>query len=300
MFPAPGGKPSPLLKIGVPALEDNLTYRLAMAQMRTEWGDVERNLAHAGELIAEGARQHCSVVVLPECLDVGWTHPDVAKLAQPVPGPGSEALAEAARRHALWVVAGLTERDGDRVYNTAVLLSPEGQVALKHRKINVLDIAQPYYAIGDRLGVTQTPLGTIGVDICADNFVDSLVFAHSLARMGARAILSPCAWAVDADHDNRNDPYGGFWKESYTTVARLYDIPVVGVSNVGWIRGGPWEGRKCIGCSLAVARGGQVITMGPYGEDAEALIPIELEVSPMPVKGTEISGWLRQRESGGS
>ncbi|MCK4283821.1 MAG: carbon-nitrogen hydrolase family protein, partial [Candidatus Brocadiae bacterium] len=172
-----------------------------------------------------------------------------------------------------------------------------GEIVLKHRKINVLEIAQHVYAIGDRLGVAQTALGTIGMDICADNFRDALVLAHSLARMGARLLLSPCAWAVDADHDNAKDPYGGPWKEAYATIARLYEIPVVGVSNVGWLRGGPWEGRKCIGCSLAVGRSGDVIAQGPYGEEAQALIPVEIEVTPAEVKGTAISGWLRKRGS---
>ena len=270
-------------------------FRLAMAQMRVEWGGAERNLAHATDLVGEGAAQGCAVVVLPECLDMGWTHPDAAALALPIPGPRSEALGGAARRHGVWVVAGLTERDGPLTYNAAVLISPDGQVVLKHRKINVLDIALPYYAIGDRLGVAATPFGTVGVDICADNFKSCLDLATSLGRMGARMILSPCAWAVDADHDNVREPYGAMWRESYGQMARLFDMPVVGVSNVGHIKGGPWQGRQCIGCSLAVGREGQVLATGPYGDDAEAVVPVELDVTPAPAEGTALSGWMRER-----
>ena len=273
----------------------NTTFRVAMAQMRVEWGAAERNLAHAAEMIDEGAARGCAFVVLPECLDIGWTNPDARRLAQPIPGPASEVLAKAAKRSGAWVVAGLTERSADRVYNSALLMDPEGAIVLKHRKINILEIAQSSYHIGDRLGVAQTPFGTIGMDICADNFADTLVFAHSLARMGARAILSPCSWAVPADHDNEKDPYGRFWQESYGKVARLFDIPLVGVSNVGLIKGGPWAGRRCIGCSLAMGRDGQVLAVGPYGEDAEALIPVELDLSKLPVKGTAITGWLREK-----
>jgi hypothetical protein len=54
-------------------------------------------------------------------------------------------------------------------------------------------------------------------------------------------------------------------------------MTVVGVSNVGWLRAGPWKGRKCIGCSLAVGPGGRVLAQGPYGEAAEAMIPVEIE-----------------------
>ena len=276
-------------------MKEATTLRLAMAQMKAEWGEPERNPAHAAELIAEGSAQGCSVVVLPECMDIGWTHPDAFDLARPIPGERSEALAEAAWKRGVWVVAGLTEKDGERVYNTAVLVSPDRKIVLKHRKINILKIAQPCYAIGDRLGVAHTPMGTIGVNICADNFGNSLVFAHSLARMGARLIISPSAWAVDADHDNEKEPYGRGWKDSYKTVARMYGIPIVGVSNVGWIEGGPWAGRKCIGCSLAVGRDGEIVAEGPYGEQAEAVISVDLEVAPAEVKGTEIAKWLKER-----
>jgi hypothetical protein len=52
-------------------------------------------------------------------------------------------------------------------------------------------------------------------------------------------------------------------------------VTVIGVSNVGWLTGGPWKGRKCIGCSLAVGPGG-VLARGAYGEAAEQLVPVEV------------------------
>ena len=102
----------------------------------------------------------------------------------------------------MFVAAGLVERAGDRLYNAAVLIAPAGEILLHHRKINELDIALDLYSVGDRLGVVETELGTLGLAICADNFGSSLAIAHVLARMGAQVILSPSAWAVDADHDN--------------------------------------------------------------------------------------------------
>ena len=68
--------------------------------------------------------------------------------------------------------------------------------------------------------------------------------------MGAQILLSPSAWAVDANYDNNKHPYGSEWEKSYTTLAKLYNITVVGVSDVGWINAGVWKGRKCIGCSF--------------------------------------------------
>ena len=143
--------------------------------------------------------------------------------------------------------------------------------------------------------MVETPLGTIGVNICADNFSNSLVFGHSLARMGCQVLLSPCAWAVDADHDDEKEPYGDLWMESYTALAKLYDITVVGVSNVGWLTAGPWEGRKCIGCSLAVGPGGKVLARGPYGDNAESLVVIRAELKPRVAAGTAIADVLSDK-----
>jgi predicted amidohydrolase len=193
-------------------------------------------------------------------------------------------------------VAGLTERAETKIYNAAILIGPDGRILLKHRKINILDIAQSLYSTGDRLSVAETPLGTIGINVCADNFFSSLALGHAQARMGARVLLSPSAWAVDADYDHAQNPYGkNLWKPAYTTLARLYEMPVVGVSNVGPISAGPWKGRKCIGCSLAVGGDGQVLAQAPFGEAAECLVPVELQVTSCPATGTHIAEMLRHK-----
>ncbi|MCW5978391.1 MAG: carbon-nitrogen hydrolase family protein [Bryobacteraceae bacterium] len=270
-------------------------FRLAMGQMLVAPGEPDRNMTRAVEMIRRSAEEGCRVVVLPECLDLGWTDPSAGWAALPIPGARSQELAEAARAGGVYVVAGLTERDGDQAYNAAVLLSPKGELLLRHRKINELDIATSIYATGTDLAVRRTELGTIGVTICADNFPDSLALAHSAARMGAQMLLSPCAWAVDADHDNARDPYGQLWLDAYVPLAKYCDMTVAGVSNVGWIGGGPWQGRKCIGCSLAVAPGGEVIARGPYGEAAEELIVVEVAPREAIGRGTGFSDALRAR-----
>ena len=269
--------------------------RVAMGQMLVQGGRPEENLQRAVRMIHRTAEEHCAIVVLPECLDLGWTHPTARALADPIPGPRSQILAQAAMEAGVYVVAGLTERDQDRVYNAAVLLAPDGALLAKHRKINLLDIEQEFYATGDRLQVVRTPWGVLGVDICADNFPDSLALGHALGRMGAELILSPSAWAVPADYDPQREPYGALWEGAYATLARLYDMPVVGVSNVGRITGGPWQGRQCIGCSLAVDASGRVVAKAPYGDAAEALVPVEIELSSGRVTGTEIAPMLRAK-----
>jgi predicted amidohydrolase len=72
-------------------------------------------------------------------------------------------------------------------------------------------------------------------------------------------------------------------------------MPVVGVSNVGPIAAGPWAGRQCIGCSLAVGADGKILAKGPYGVDAQELIVADVEVKRSRVTGTDIAPMLRKR-----
>lgn len=67
-------------------------------------------------------------------------------------------------------------------------------------------------------------------------------------------------------------PYGELWLDSYAELARLYDLTVLGVSNVGRLTAEPWKGRKLIGRSLAVGPGGAVLARGPYGGHVGALL----------------------------
>jgi predicted amidohydrolase len=266
-----------------------------MAQMLVAGAQPAANLDRADQAIRTAAAKGCRLIVLPECMDLGWTDPSAKRLAQPIPGPHAQRLAQSAKETGMFVVAGLVERAGDQLYNAAVLIDPRGQILLVHRKINELDIAHDLYAIGDHLAVAHTELGTLAISICADNFPNSLAIGHVLARMGAQLLLSPSAWAVDAEHDNLVEPYGERWRRAYGELGRLYDLPVVGVSNVGWLTDGPWKGRKAIGCSLATNNRGEIVAVGPYGESAEALIVVDVELRPLRATGTQIADDLQAR-----
>ena len=165
--------------------------KLGLGQLLVEGGEPKRNLARARTMIEEAAGLGCDLLVLPEALDLGWTHPSAKTEALPIPGPYSEEFCEQARAHGMYLCAGLTERDGERVYNGAILIDPSGEIILKYRKINVLEVGQEFYSIGRTLGVVETPFGLIGLNICADNYADAYEIGHVLARMGAQLVLSP-------------------------------------------------------------------------------------------------------------
>jgi predicted amidohydrolase len=257
--------------------------------MLVEGGRKEANLRRAERCIAEAARQEAQVVLLPEALNLGWTHPSAGAGSDAIPdGESCLRLRAAARAGGVHVCAGLVEREGARIFNSAVLIAPDGEVLSVHRKLNELDIGHPFYEQGSSLSVTHTPLGSIGVMICADAFARGQVVSRALGLMGADIILSPSAWAVPAGHDNSREPYGQLWLDSYGPVARDFHLWIAGVSNVGTIDAGPWQGRQCIGCSLLVGPDGRQVLMGPYGAQAEALLFADIQMLPRPARG---DGW---------
>lgn len=248
-----------------------------MAQMLVEPGKKQANLERAELWIAQAARSGAEIVVLPEAMPLGWTHPSARTQADAIPnGESCARIRQAARAHRVFVCAGIVERAGDKLFNAAVLVDPSGDVLIHHRKIHELDFGRELYGCGDRLTVTDTNLGRLGVMICADGFAPGQSISRTLGMMGARTILSPCAWAVPHDHDNEREPYGQLWLDNYGPVAREFGLSIVGVSNVGPITAGPWQGRKCIGNSLVIGRDGRELVRGRYGERAEALIVQEL------------------------
>jgi predicted amidohydrolase len=271
-------------------------FRLALVQLSVVGARPDINLSRAAEQVATAAARGAQVVLLPEALDAGWTHPQSRALASPVPdGQACQAFRTAARQNKVYVCAGFTERDGDRVYNAAVLVSPSGEILLRYRKLNELEIGHEVYDQGDRLGVVETPLGVMGLMICADAFVPGQFVGRTLGQMGADIILSPSAWAVPPGYDNVKQPYGGDWEHNYGEIAKSFRVWVAGCSNVGPVTGGPWKGYACIGRSVVVDPTGKVAAIGPYGEAAEAILTVDVNLVPRPARGT---GWQSLQQGG--
>jgi predicted amidohydrolase len=274
-------------------MSDN-KIKIGMGQLLVEGGEPERNLDRAERMLREGKERSCDIVLLPECLDLAWTHLSAKVEAQPIPGIYSDRLCSLAKELRLHVCAGLTERGNDRVYNSAVLIDDSGNILLKYRKINVLSVAKEFYGIGKVLSVAETRFGNIGVNICSDNYMDSLHIGHTLARMGAQIILSPSSWTSDYIIDETVDPYENKWHGPFLMLAELYDIVVIGTTSVGYIVGGPYEGKKMVGCSMAVDKHG-VIAKGPYLEFAGELVVTDIKVPERVEQGTEIGEMLRRK-----
>lgn len=263
-------------------------FKLALIQMQVEGGDRNKNLRHAKDLIIESASNGAEVVLLPETMDIGWAHSSCKNLASKIPdGEACHVLASIAKELNVYICAGITEEFRGRIYNSAILIDKQGIIQLTHRKINELDIGHEFYALGDKLNVYHSEIGTIGLMICADATAQDRVLTRSLCYMGSDIILSPCAWAMPAEHDNDKEPYGDTWRDAYKPAAKEFSIWIAGASNVGWITDGPWKGRKCIGCSMVIDPKGKEVLRGPYGVDAEKILYVNIEPVKRPARGTD-------------
>jgi predicted amidohydrolase len=256
--------------------------KLALAQMLVLPGEAQRNLQSALKFVRRAADAGADIILLPEALPFGWTDPSPRDHAAPIPfGEECTALSSAARDCRIFICSGLVERSGSQLFNSAVLFDETGKLILHYRKIHELDIAHDLYSLGDRLSVADTSLGRIGVMICADAFISGQVITRTLGSMGAQLILSPCAWAVPPDHDNQRTPYGQLWLENYMPVCRDFGLWIAGCSNVGPIRSGPWFGHRCIGSSLVVGADGAMKLQASFGESAEELLFVDIDLRPV-------------------
>ena len=148
------------------------------------------NLEQFAGLIAEAGAQKADIVCLPEFMTLVGTGLNYISASEPVPGPTTKFLGEMARRHNLYIVAGIGETDGDVVYNTAVLINRNGELAGRYRKVSLpREEIEGGVTPGSSLPVFDTDFGRIGMMICWD--VTFPEVARTLAMKGAEVILMP-------------------------------------------------------------------------------------------------------------
>jgi predicted amidohydrolase len=140
-------------------------------------------------LLAEAARQHANLVVLPEVVTFGGGS-TYLQVAEPIPGPSTDFFGGLARQHGLYLVVGLVEREAHLIYNVAVLLGPDGALIGKYRKICLpRGEIEGGLTPGHEYPVFDTPLGRIGMMVCYDGFFPEV--ARELSNRGAEIIAFP-------------------------------------------------------------------------------------------------------------
>ena len=231
--------------------------RVAVCQILAIDGDREGNFRRIEYALETARDQHADIAAFPESVILGWENPDAHRMATPIPGADSDRIAALARRYGLMISIGLDEKDGPRLYDSAILVDRTGRILWKHRKLNVLpELMDPPYSTGlpAGIGVVDTPYGRIGIVICADTFGDA--YARRIAELKPDLMLVPYGWAAEVDK------WPGHSKALERLVTRravMWKCPVVGTDLVGVMMHGPWKGQTYGGASLVVDASGAVL-----------------------------------------
>ncbi|MEO3822890.1 nitrilase family protein [Actinomadura sp. B10D3] len=233
----------------------------------------EKNVQRSLELINEAADRGATLIVLPELANTGYgfaTREEAYAHAEPVPdGPTTRAWTEVARERGLHIVGGLAERDGVRLYDTAVLTGPDGVVGT-YRKTHLWNREKLIFEPGD-LGfpVFPTRIGRIGLLICWDVWFPEV--PRLLATQGADVVCSVnnWVWTPPPLFDE-----AGRCMASYLTMSASHvnSLPIVAANRVGEERGG-----RFLGCSLITGTNGWPIGSVAPAED-ETTVYADLDV----------------------
>ena len=169
--------------------------RLATIHHRPTGKSPRGNCEEYAPLIAEAAERGANLVVLGETVHYVGVGKKPHEVAEPVPGPSTDYFCELARKHGVYIVVSLYEREGRVVYNVAVLIGPDGRVIGKYRKV-CLPHAEVEAGVmpGSDYPVFDTKLGKIGMMVCYDGFYPEV--ARELTKNGAELIAWP-VWGCD-------------------------------------------------------------------------------------------------------
>ncbi len=157
--------------------------------------DFEHNQQKLAALIRSAASDGADLVLSPESYLDGWSYDrDILdRVAVPVDSTVVTRLRELAAELAVWICAGLFLRDGEKIFNAAVLIDAGGSITMTYRKTHETAevMEQMPYDLGDELPVVDTPWGKAGILICHDRWYPEAY--HALRLKGAEFILNPTA-----------------------------------------------------------------------------------------------------------
>ncbi len=234
------------------------TVRVAMCQIVCLDGDRRGNFARIENAAREAKQAGADLACLPETVVYGWVNPDAHQRAHPIPGEDSQRLCELARDNGLYLCVGLEEKDGEELYDSALLIDDTGRVLLKHRKINLLEwLMTPPYSPGREVHVAQTRFGRIGVLICADTHVEDIL--QRMADLRPDLVLVPYGYAAQ---ESAWPEHGKELERVVTHAAGVIGAPVIGTNLVGQITHGPWTGWTYGGHSVTADKTGRLTQVG--------------------------------------
>jgi predicted amidohydrolase len=244
--------------------------------------DREANLAHIGTAVSAAAASGAELIVLPEMAATGLINngdPDHdLPLGQIIPGPLTRTFGKMVRRDGLYLAVGIMEREGNALYDSAVLLSPEGRIVLHYRRIQPhwhAPSADPaVYRQGEMVPLANTPLGRFVFLICGDLFDDGI--AARARELQPDWVLFPFARCfADGSRSQRR------WAQSelpqYAT-----QVQKVGCTTLMVNYCSERDPDSYFGGAMVMSGSGQVLSHIPLGKPGTLLVDLAVPSSGEP------------------
>jgi predicted amidohydrolase len=241
---------------------------VATVQMKPQLGEAEENLVKMSEMISKiASQQKVDLIVFPELITSGYELGlRFTELAQRVPGPTVNLVAQRANEYGVFVAFGMVmkERVESVLYNSSILIGPDGELIDVYNKIHLRGEERMAFREGYKLPVADTEIGSIGMMIGYDLAFPEV--ARSLALDGAEIMIVMANW--EAAHIDE-------WK-TYVR-SRAYENAVYVVAS------------NRVGEDVTINFGGDSMIVGPRGEIYASLVDETDPETGAPLEGFAVA-----------
>jgi predicted amidohydrolase len=233
-------------------------FKIALGQINSQRESKEGNLGKIEELSTRAKAQGADLAIFPEMCLTGYVIKDqVYELAETIPGPSTDRVASIAEKTQMHIVFGmpaLSEKTKATLYNTAVLVGPNGVIGTYHKMYlpthSVFE-EKRYFRTGYESAVFNTPIGKLGLCICYDLFFPEVT---RLARL-AGAQLLVCISASPAVRRS--------YFETLTAARALENTAYLAYVNLAGVE----DGLQFWGGSRLVNPSGDIVAKAKYDEE---------------------------------
>jgi len=237
--------------------------KLAAIQICPKVGDVDANLEKASSLINDASKAGAEFVCLPELFTTGAVGDRIYELAEPIPGRSTEELACMARNNSVYVVAGMAEKDINtgKLYNASVLISPDGELLKKYRKVFLYLGEKQSFTPGEESCVWDVSFGRIALTICYDYVFPEYI--RHLVLQGAQLLVHSTAWLTTDDCERWRYNRGAYRAMGLT---RALENGVYFISANNWGNYDLEGNLRAIGQSAIISPWGEILDEVAEGE----------------------------------
>lgn len=237
--------------------------KVAVAQISCALGDLDANLRKFRDFVSRAKKSGADLVVFPEMSDTGYSMPVIRKQARPWKDGAASELQKIAKENSIALVAGISDREGDSIFNAQVLVNAKGEALAKYRKTHLVTAApldeRVCLSPGNEFVTKKIDGFNVGMSICYDLRFPEMMRTLAV-KHGANVIVNSSAWpVVRAEHLRILALARAVENQSYFIIAN---------------RVGTDDGVTFCGGSLIVDPAGKILANGSAG--GEELIEAEI------------------------